>query len=287
MSLITGIDVSAIQGPNIDWQAVATSGVQFCIIRCGVGNSGKDSLYNQNVIGAKAAGLKVMAYNFIFPLPTIPSQPLRDPTARAKLHYGWTNGELACVDAEWPTPRDFSKWGCSSAQIIQWMTTYLQVYEGLSGQKPIIYTYPYWASSINFPANFSQYPLWIASYEPTPFIPKPWNDWVLWQNTGGGGHLPITGVAVDTDLAKDLSLWESNPISNIILTPDPPPAPVPVPQPLPVPPAPLPAPLPVPVAPTPDPNAIVVPAVIQQDFGWLGNLLNILFNLFKEDISKF
>ena len=62
-------------------------------------------------------------------------------------------------------------------------------------------------------------------------IPAPFTDWVLWQNSGGTGpnatHLS-NGAAVDTNKAKDLSLWQSavvpdplepSPLSNSI--PDP------------------------------------------------------------------
>src|SRR5208283_4461391 len=115
------------------------------------------------------------------------------------------------------------KWGCSAAQICQWVTEYLQAYESLSGIRPVVYTYPNFAQCIKLPTSFAQtYQLWIASYESTPTIPAPWTDWVIWQNTGGtgsnAGHLP-SGVPVDTDLAKDLSLWNVAPVV------DPPPPP--------------------------------------------------------------
>ncbi len=67
-TLIRGIDVSDHQG-TIDWQAVAASGVEFAIIRCGWrgyggGSLNEDGCYRQNIEGAKAAGLKVGAYFF-------------------------------------------------------------------------------------------------------------------------------------------------------------------------------------------------------------------------------
>ena len=247
-NLIKGIDVSAIQG-NIDWQSVAAAGYQFCVCRCGVGNGGKDSFYDRNIASATAAGLKVAAYHFVYPLPPASGQPLRDPVKQAQLHVGWAGSvPVVCCDLEWPTPQDWTKWGCSAAQIVQWTVTYLQAYEAASGIKPVVYTYPSFASSIHLPADFGQtYKLWIASYTASPAVPAPWTDWVMWQNSGGTQHLP-NGVAVDCDFAKDLSLWNAAP-APVVTTPDPTPPPTPDP-----PPVPLPVPAPTPVVPVSSPS---------------------------------
>lgn len=63
-----GIDVSSHQ-KDIDWQAVAASGVQFAIIRVGyrgytAGTINRDPYFIQNIEGALAAGLKVGVYFF-------------------------------------------------------------------------------------------------------------------------------------------------------------------------------------------------------------------------------
>lgn len=279
---IKGVDISIIQG-NVDFAALAASGVQFVIIRCGVGNSGIDSKYAANVAAAKAAGLKVACYHFIYPLPPLASQPLRDPVKQAQFHFNASLNQLSCIDCEWPAPEDFAKWNCTPAQINQWMLDYMAEYTRLSNQMPIIYTYPYWAAAVKFNSVFAQYPLWIASYQATPAIPAPWTDWVLWQNTGGGGHLPTSGVPVDTDLAKDLSLWGYVPPPAPVLPPpdhqpDPPPVvTIPVPDPTPVAPPPVVAP---PVAPTPD-----VEASINKDISIFVSLWNALMHLFESDIK--
>lgn len=203
--LIKGLDVSVIQG-TIDFAKVAAEGVQFVICRCGVGNSGKDSTYDRNMANAKAAGLQVMAYHFVYPLPPQAGNPTRNPTAQAQLHAGYANGALAACDLEWPTQPDWAKWGCSAAQIGEWALEYLEAYESLTGIRPLVYTYPDFAHHVNLPPAIAGYPLWIASYASTPLIPAPWTDWALWQDTGGGGKLP-NGAPVDTDKARDLSLW--------------------------------------------------------------------------------
>ena len=67
-TLRRGIDVSDHQG-EIDWQAVADSGVEFAMIRVGWRGYGKgtlneDNRFRQNIEGAQAAGLDVGVYFF-------------------------------------------------------------------------------------------------------------------------------------------------------------------------------------------------------------------------------
>ena len=68
LSLVRGIDVSDHQG-EIDWTAVAASGVKFAMIRCGWrgysgGSLNEDSRFRENIEGALAAGLEVGVYFF-------------------------------------------------------------------------------------------------------------------------------------------------------------------------------------------------------------------------------
>jgi len=65
-TLRRGIDVSSYQG-DVDWKAVASSGIQFAMIRCGWrgysgGSVNEDDHFKQNIQGALAAGLDVGVY---------------------------------------------------------------------------------------------------------------------------------------------------------------------------------------------------------------------------------
>ena len=67
-ALRLGVDVSDHQS-EIDWQAVADSGVEFAIIRCGwrgysAGGLNEDADFRRNIEGAQAAGLDVGVYFF-------------------------------------------------------------------------------------------------------------------------------------------------------------------------------------------------------------------------------
>ena len=56
-----GIDVSEYQA-NIDFQRVKKSGINFVIMRAGIGHGRKDKYFEENYKKAKAAGLNVGAY---------------------------------------------------------------------------------------------------------------------------------------------------------------------------------------------------------------------------------
>lgn len=64
-----GIDVSSHQG-KIDWSKVASSGIEFAIIRAGYGKyeSQVDVMFQKNAEGALAAGIHVGAYWFSYAL---------------------------------------------------------------------------------------------------------------------------------------------------------------------------------------------------------------------------
>lgn len=220
---IRGIDVSAVQPPNINFKALYDSNVKFCIIRCGVGNDGTDHLFASNVKAAKAANIKTMCYHVVYPLHDDPAHPNRNPIDQARLHFKAANGEIACCDFEWPAPEDWTKNNVNADFIREWLFKYLEEYSRLSGRLMVLYTYPYYAQSVKLDARFAKYPLWIASYQPNaPQVPAPWgkDDWIIWQTTGGDGRLP-SGAPVDTDVCKDLSIFDVK-LNPIVQPPSPP-----------------------------------------------------------------
>lgn len=78
-----GIDVSVYQG-NIDWQAVADSGIDFAVIRAGgtfyvSGDVYADDYFEQNLSGAQTAGLDAGVYFF--------SQAITPEEAREEARY--------------------------------------------------------------------------------------------------------------------------------------------------------------------------------------------------------
>lgn len=227
--MIKGCDISEVQ-QVVDFNWLVQQGIQFVIVKCFEGNKGKDPNYEKNVAGARAAGLKVAAYHFLYPLPTDAAHPDRAPKVQAKLHHDTIGDDIpfVCADLEWPEPKDFSKWGVTSDSIKQWTLEYLAEYERLSGKRMVLYTYFFYGDYIKLSSEFAKYPLWIANFEHPPKMPYPWTDYVLQQTGGGTTGTPLVlpnGIPTDTDLAKDLSLWDLP----IVEVPLPPTAPDPTP----------------------------------------------------------
>lgn len=221
--MIKGVDVSEVQ-QDIDFHWLSNQGIEFVIIKCYEGNKGKDPMYERNVLGAKVAGLKVAAYHFIYPLPADGVHPGRCPKEQAKLHSDAAGSiPFACCDLEWPEPQNWAKWGCTADQIKAWTLEYLEEYERLTGKRMVLYTYLFYGKTLQLSTEFAKYPLWIANFDFPPKMPYPWTDYVLQQTGGGTSGIKMTlsnGIPVDTDQAKDLSLWNV-PVAEAPPTPEP------------------------------------------------------------------
>lgn len=201
--MISGIDVSSIQG-LINWDSVAAVGYQFAICRNGVGNDGLDASYSRNITGAKAAGLKVMAYNVVYPLQTDSVHPNRDPISQAQMHFNHSQDIIAALDLETPAIQDWVKFGITAKSINDWILEYAAMYSSLlGGVYPFLYSYPYYFNAISFDQEITKCPLWIASYTNVPVIPYPYTDYSIWQASGGNICLPGTKIPVDLDYIKD------------------------------------------------------------------------------------
>lgn len=212
-----GVDISNLQG-SVDFKWLVSQGYSFVICRNYVGNDFKDSNCNRYLEQAKLAGLKTAVYNFLYILPDDPTgaHKNRSPEGQATLHSQNTPvDQVVFADVEFPEPgkTGWDKWKINAVFVNDWVLRYLKKYEELSGQKPIVYTYPFFAKATNFDQEMANYRLWIASYVPSaPSVPAPWvgDQWVVWQN-GGGNLLTLpNGVKCDTDICKDLSIFDLN-----------------------------------------------------------------------------
>lgn len=61
---IVGIDISAHNGPDIDFEALRNEGIEFVILKATEGVSLKDSRFHSNYLKAARAGLKIGVYHF-------------------------------------------------------------------------------------------------------------------------------------------------------------------------------------------------------------------------------
>lgn len=202
--MLRGLDASSVQG-KLPFELLKASGYRFIVIKAQQGNDGLDPQFAANVKGAFSAGIEPFAYCFAYPLPHL------DPKEQARLFVERTQallpGRPLFLDFEWPSPEQWVKWGCTAPQISQWLKELCEEVVRLTGLKPILYTYPYWWSSLSLGADVSwaaDYALWLAAYvksEPAkganPKVPKPWSTWLFWQWDGNGGMRLPNGIDAD------------------------------------------------------------------------------------------
>ncbi len=196
-----GIDVSSHQ-KEIDWQKVADSGVEFAMIRLGYrgygseGTLNMDPYFQQNLIGATAAGLKIGVYFYSqaitaaeaaeearFVLDALGGFPLTYPVV-----YDWET-----VSADGARTK-----GLDNTILTDCAITFCESV-ALAGYEPMIY--------YNLPVGYNHYQLdrltaydkWFAQYT-SKNQPDMYYDYRIWQYTDSGSVPGIEGK-VDMNLA--------------------------------------------------------------------------------------
>ena len=193
-----GIDVSVYQG-DVDWQAVATSGVDFAMIRVGYrgysqGSLQMDECFHANMEGALAAGLDVGVYFFSqattvaeaeeeadFVLEAIRAYPIRYPVA-----FDW----------EYITAGPARTDGMDGEGITQCAAAFCELVS-LSGYTPMVYFNQDMGYLVYQLQELDAYPFWLAEYDSRPDF---YYDFEFWQYTHTGSVPGIEGN-VDLNLA--------------------------------------------------------------------------------------
>lgn len=191
-----GIDVSVYQG-NIDWQKVKASGIDFAIIRAGFGVSAGqiDKKFNQNVRGAKDAGVHVGAYWFIYALNE--AQAVQNADAFASILARWKG----CID--YPVAADYeydsdnyaARCGVSMSKELRTRIIF-KFCERMEqhGYYCANYMNPDYISKVNY-SELSRFDLWLAIWGSD----KPSRDCGMWQFSSRGSVPGIVGhVDMDT-----------------------------------------------------------------------------------------
>ncbi len=194
-----GIDVSSYQG-EIDWQQVAKSGVEFVMIRLGFrgyGSEGRivlDQYFQQNLAGAKAAGLKVGVYFF--------SQAVN--AAEAAEEASFVLEHLAGAALDYPLVYDWEAVSEKGARTnglgVEVLTDCAITFcdaVSYAGYVPMIY--------YNLPVGYTRYDLsrltaydvWFAQYAKRPSM---YYDYRIWQYTDSG-TIPGISTKVDMNIA--------------------------------------------------------------------------------------
>lgn len=186
---LPGIDVSYYQG-TIDWNAVAADGIVFAYVRVTHGLQFEDPKFQENLAGARAAGIHTGVYQFF--------EPSQDPIAQADKLLTMTGplqpGDMPpMLDVE---SQDLVGKTAYADAIRAW----LDHVEAATGVAPFIYSgYYYWNDNVGT-SEFIDHPLWIPNYNAgCPLIPDYWPTWAAHQYCDCGSVSGIAGpVDVDT-----------------------------------------------------------------------------------------
>jgi len=183
---------SIYQG-DIDWPAVAASGLRFVSIRATEGATYKDPNFAFNWKGAHAAGMFRTAYHFAHPnLPAAAQADFFvDTVAAAGGFAAGTNTTQFMLDLE-----DAN--GLAPPAVWAWVQAFIAQIKARTGRSGIIYVgYYFWRDSVGNPASNLDAPLWIASYTAAPSVPSAWPFWTFWQYNDNG---VIPGIKARTDV---------------------------------------------------------------------------------------
>ncbi len=194
---VFGIDVSSHNG-SIDWNAVAESGVEYVIIRCGYRGYGsgvlvEDSRYRTNIKGALNAGLKVGVYFFSQALDEI--EAVEEASMVLNAISGYQITFPIFLDVEYSNT---SKNGRADALSVSQRTAVCNAFcktitnagyrAGIYANKDWLYNH---IDTSQFPSSTK---IWLAQYAKTPNYSGRYE---MWQYSCTGS---ISGIKGNVDL---------------------------------------------------------------------------------------
>ena len=200
---IQGIDVSKYQG-DVDWNAVAGSGVRFAYIKATEGGDYLDEKFRQNWELSRASGIARGAYHFAYWcrsaqeqaawfLANVPNDPSAMPPV---LDVEWNPQSRTC-------PRKLPR-----EQALAMMKTILSAMEQAYGKRPVIYT------SVDFhrdvlQGEFQDYPMWVRSVKAYPSVRYGDRRWNFWQHTATGSVPGVRGYVDRNCYYGSLDDWQN------------------------------------------------------------------------------
>ena len=194
---IWGPDVSNYQHPfgaAINWTAVRGQGARFAFVKMSEGDFYVNPYAGSDIQGALAAGLYVGVYHF-----ARPRLPLSTATSDANL-FASQLGNVRLAGYLPPVLDIETNGGLSATQVTSWTHLFLDALQADTGRVPMIYSGSwFWRGYMGNPMDFSQYPVWIADYEPANTGPTLFGDFsysTFWQYSDTA---QVSGIADAVD----------------------------------------------------------------------------------------
>lgn len=194
---VLGIDVSHHQG-DINWTLVANDGKVFAYVKATEGFTYDDPKFTANMNNGTAAGVVMGAYHFARPDNNSAVDEANHFVSVAGNYIG--EGYLPpALDLENPNASTHLDQLFTAAQLTDWVQTWMDRVEELTGVKPVIYLNSNYANYLQ--PSLNQYGLWIAKPGTAPDTPPNdignWNDWMFKQYSWTG---TVNGISGDVDL---------------------------------------------------------------------------------------
>jgi len=194
---IKGVDVSMHQG-SIDWSKVADDNVKLACQKSTEGEDYVDPTFSRDRMeNVGRVGIVPCVYHFLRPRADRRGAKEAAFFADQALARGYGKGYL-------PPVIDIETTTLTAAGTCDYLLSALHRAQKDFGAKPIVYTYPGFASTyLSGCAPLKTYYLWIANYGVSkPTIPAPWGSYLIWQHSDHGSVKGING-AVDLNVLPD------------------------------------------------------------------------------------
>jgi len=210
---LTVLDLSNLQGPNVNFALLKANGVAKVILKCVEGTSYKDNCFYANWMRAQDAGLLVGAYGF--------SRP--DLGLRAEDEAYWLLENLPPLQTGQSVWQDLE---VGNGDLTDYALAYADYITRHIGFFSGDYSYPWFIANHLQGAALANLNLWLASYQPLydnkgnvqwPLCPSPWREYVLWQQSSNARYPSIPDVVdlsvIQRDLAGLMALGKPAPIA--------------------------------------------------------------------------
>lgn len=195
---IIGIDVSEHQDPDrVSWVQLAPA---FVFARAAYG-IGPDDTFAEHVRRARrTVDPLIGAYHAIRPF-----RPVVEQVDVMERQMDAAGGCIVpAVDVE-------KMDGQTPQRVADVALEYVERIEARRGVRCVFYTYPFFVNGpprLPLSADLAARPLWIAHYPrpgktlKRPLVPKPWEDWTIWQYDGDKGRRDPTGMDLDFNVYR-------------------------------------------------------------------------------------
>ena len=192
-----GIDVSSHQN-DIDWKAVADSGVEFAIIRAGyrgygsAGTVNADEYFEKNISGALENGIDVGVYFF--------SQAITEEEARQEAEFVLET--ISGYDITYPVIYDWEHmdnietartYDYSGLDVSAFANAFCSVISE-AGYDTMVYFNPSYGYMIYDVEEINAHTFWLAEYKPLPDF---YYEFIIWQYSNKG---TVPGIEGNVDL---------------------------------------------------------------------------------------